>query len=290
MSIKLIASDLDGTIIDENNFISPNNITAINDINNQNINFAICTGKSYSISKSLCSKFDAQYGIFGNGSHIVDLKTGKSIYKNVLSIEQIENCINIAKKYNLHIHAYSDKEIITPKLKYMDLRNYKLNFFSNSKFLITDNILECIKQNNLSIFQIVISSDFSLDNIKDKLLHNNNLSITIISKFGKYKDMIIDKEYEYLSISSKNTDKNQALDFLKNYLGLKNDEVMAVGDNLNDFSMIKHSGIGVAVANAYDEIKNVATYTTKNNVSQGAFAEAVYKFIDFNDNNIKFNL
>ena len=271
MSIKLIASDLDGTIIDENNFISPNNITAINDINNQNINFAICTGKSYSISKSLCSKFDAQYGIFGNGSHIVDLKTGKSIYKNVLSIEQIENCINIAKKYNLHIHAYSDKEIITPKLKYMDLRNYKLNFFSNSKFLITDNILECIKQNN-------------------KLLHNNNLSITIISKFGKYKDMIIDKEYEYLSISSKNTDKNQALDFLKNYLGLKNDEVMAVGDNLNDFSMIKHSGIGVAVANAYDEIKNVATYTTKNNVSQGAFAEAVYKFIDFNDNNIKFNL
>ena len=290
MSIKLIASDLDGTIIDENNFISPNNINAINDINKKNISFAVCTGKSYSIGKSLCSKFDAQYVIFGNGSHIVDLKTGKSIYKNTLSIDQIKSCIETANKYNLHVHAYSDNEVITTGLKYMDLRNYKLNLFSSSKFLITDDILECIKQNNLSIFQIVISSDVHLNHIKSELSFYNDFSITTISKFGKYKDLIIGKEYEYLSISSKDTDKNKALDFLKRYLGLQNNEVMAVGDNLNDFSMIKHSGIGVAVANAYDEVKKVATYTTEHNVSQGAFAEAVYKFIDFNNNNININL
>ena len=54
-------------------------------------------------------------------------------------------------------------------------------------------------------------------------------------KFGKYKDMIINKEYEYLSIAPQNTNKEEALSFLKKYLHLSNDEVMAVGDNLNDF-------------------------------------------------------
>ena len=56
---------------------------------------------------------------------------------------------------------------------------------------------------------------------------------------------------------------------------------MAIGDNLNDLDMVKNSGVGVAVANAYDELKQVAKYTTNNTVENGGFAEAVYKFIEF---------
>ena len=56
---------------------------------------------------------------------------------------------------------------------------------------------------------------------------------------------------------------------------------MAIGDNLNDLEMVKSFGIGVAVANAYDEIKDVANYTTINSVENGGFAEAVYKFVAF---------
>ena len=54
---------------------------------------------------------------------------------------------------------------------------------------------------------------------------------------------------------------------------------MAIGDNVNDLEMVKESGIGVAVNGAYDELKNVARYVTKASVSDGAFAEAVEKFI-----------
>lgn len=286
MAIKLIASDLDGTIIDEHNFISPSNLNAIKDINNKKINFAVCTGKSYSIGKSLCNNFNATYGIFGNGSHIVDLTTGHSIYKHAISLDQLKICLDIANKYNLHVHAYTDKEIITTHLKYMDLRNYKLNPTTGSKFLITDNIYNCIVDNNLEILQFVISSDNHLNIVKSELENASDLSITTISKFGKYKDMIIDKEYEYLSIAPQNTNKDKALNFLKKYLNLSNNEVMAVGDNLNDLEMLKNSGIGIAVANAYNEVKEVASYTTQNDVSHGGFAEAVYKFIDFNDTNI----
>ena len=283
MSIKLIASDIDGTIVDENNFISPENINAINDINNKHISFAVCTGKSYAISKALCSKFNASYGIFGNGSHVVDLKTGKSIYKHALSLDEIKTCIEFAKRHNLHMHAYTDNEIITPELKYMDLRNYKLNLGKGVKFLIADDLYECIVQNHLEILQIAISSDNSLKPFKHELEENNNFTITTFSKFGEYKDLIIDKEYEYISIAPKDTNKDSALRFLKQYLGLDNSEVMAIGDNLNDKEMLQNSGVSVAIANAYDEVKKIASYTTKNNVSQGGFAEGVYRFINFDD-------
>ena len=81
MSIKLVASDLDGTIVSENSYISKSNLEAIEKMNKKNINLAICTGKSYSISTNLCNKCMATYGIFSNGSKIYNLQTGKQIYR-----------------------------------------------------------------------------------------------------------------------------------------------------------------------------------------------------------------
>ena len=82
MSIKLIASDLDGTIIDRDNFIAPENFQAIDKIHNRNIYFTICTGKSYSVAKNLCDKFHADFGIFGNGTQDIDLKNEKELIRN----------------------------------------------------------------------------------------------------------------------------------------------------------------------------------------------------------------
>lgn len=283
--IKLVASDLDGTIIDKNNSIYENNFKAINDINNKNINFVICTGKTYPIIKGICSKFNATYGIFGNGNQIVNLKTGEEIYKRLLSKEDAISCIDIAKKHSLHVHIYTDNTIITEKLLYMDLRNYKLkekNYYNtNLEFVLVDNIKEYIEKNNIDICKLIISSTNDLSNIKTEILNSLDLSVTTIKKIGEYKDTVINKEYQYLDITPKNISKSAALDVLGKYLNVDRSEVMAIGDNLNDLDMVKNSGIGVAVANAYDELKSVAKYTTVNPVEKGGFAEAVYKYIEF---------
>ena len=104
--IKLVASDLDGTIIDKAGSIYENNFKAINDLNQKNIDFVICTGKTYPIVKGMCSKFNASYGIFGNGNEIINLKTGEEIYKQLLTSEQISSCISIAKEIGV---TYIDK-------------------------------------------------------------------------------------------------------------------------------------------------------------------------------------
>lgn len=279
MAIKLVASDLDGTIITDNEYIHESNLEAINMMNDKKINFAICTGKSYSVSKNLCNKCNADYGIFNNGSQIYNLKTGDKIYSNILLYDDIKKCFNIAKQHNLHVHAYSDNCLITEKLEYLDLRNFKLQKLPGFTFVVVQNVLDYISKNNLPIQQFVISSLNSLTDIKNEILDNVKISISHISKFGKYKDKLLNKEYEYLSIIPYNTSKSAAVSFLSQYLSINKEDTIAIGDNLNDIDMIKNSGIGIAVANAYNEVKDIADYTTHNSASEGGFAEALYKFL-----------
>ena len=282
--IKLIASDLDGTMFEKGNVIPETNLKAINDINNSNINFTICTGKTYSLFKNICQDIGTGYGIFGNGNQIINLKTGEEIYRKLLKNEDVLFCINTAKKLNLHVHLYTNKEVITEKLLYMDLRNFELT--KNDKnidleFKIVTDIQEYIEKEKPEILKLVISAEKDLASLKNEFAKNKNLQVNLIRKVDKYRDEIIGKEYEYLDIMPAGINKEQALEVLENYLKIDKSEVLAIGDNLNDLEMIKDSGVGIAVANAYDEVKEVANYTTTTTAQNGGFAEAVYKFIEF---------
>ncbi len=278
MKVKLVASDLDGTIIDKNNNISAKNFDAIKKIHKKKIDFAICT-----VSKKICDKFTATYGIFGNGTQIINLKTGQELLRRTLEKKDLLFIVTFAKRYNYHIHLYTETEIISEKLEYMDLRNYKLrnqNSTDGLKFKIIPDILEFIEKTDIEVFSAVISSSESnLTYFKSLLNINSNIETTFINKRGKYRDKIINKDYEYLNIAPNNINKNEALNFLSKHLNISKENMLAIGDNINDLEMVKNTGIGVAVNSAYDDLKKVAKYVTKTSVSDGAFAEAIDKFI-----------
>lgn len=276
--IRLIASDLDGTILKDDYTIPEDNLKAIDSLKRNNIPFVVCTGKTYSVSKNICKNLHANFGIFGNGNQIINLATGEEIERRILSLDEIKTCISIVNKYNLHIHAYTEDTIITEKLMYMDLRSSIL-FSDTIKFEIVDSVLDYIEKNNPIILKLVISSSSNLDNIKEELEKITNLSIMHINKTGLYKDTIIDKEYEYLDISPFEVSKGSALNKLKKYLNLEKENILSIGDNINDITMFESSGIGVAVNNAYDEVKKVANFTTSSSAENGGFAEAIYKFV-----------
>ena len=278
--IKLIASDLDGTIIDSKHLIPENNVKAINDLQKANIPFVVCTGKTYSISKDICKNLHASFGIFGNGCQIIDLTTGEEIARKTLTLDEIKICFSIIKKYHLHVHAYTENGIVTTNLEYMDLRN-SLLFPDKIKFEIVDSVLDYIRKQNSTVFKLIFSSPSNLSDVKEELKLATNLTITHITKTGKYKDKIIDKEYEYLDISPLNVTKGKALELLSQYLELNKSDILSIGDNINDIDMFRASGIGAAVNNAYEEVKQVANYVTTNSAENAGFAEAIYKFVPF---------
>ena len=126
--IKLIASDLDGTLMGESNFIPQDNIQAINDMQKKKIPLAICTGKTYAISKEICQNLHADFGIFGNGSQIIDLKTGKEITKSTLSICDLAPCFDTIKKYNLHVHVYTESRYYHIKTSIYGFKKFYIIF------------------------------------------------------------------------------------------------------------------------------------------------------------------
>lgn len=278
--IKLIASDLDGTIIDNKHSIPEDNLKAINDLQKAHIPFVVCTGKTYSISKDICKNLNASFGIFGNGSQIIDLITGEEILRRILTLDEVISCFSILEKYNLHVHAYTENGIVTTSLEYMDLRN-SLLFPNQINIEIVDSVLDYIKKQNITVFKLIFSSTYELSEIKKELESSTNLTITHICKKGIYKDKIIDKEYEYLDISPLNVTKGSALKILSKYLELNKEDILSVGDNINDIDMFHASGIGAAVNNAYEEVKQVANYVTNNSAETAGFAEAIYKFVSF---------
>ena len=278
--IKLIASDLDGTIIDSKSSICENNLKAIDDIQKTTIPFVVCTGKTYAITKDVCKTLHARYGIFGNGSQIIDLSNGEEISTKTLTIDEIKSCFAVIQKHNLHVHAYTDKSIVTTNPLYMDLRNSIL-FPNKIEFQIVDSVLDYIEKESTVVFKLIISSPTQLTEIKNSLEKDTNLKVTHIFKKGKYKDKIIDKEYEYLDVAPYNVTKGNALQILMKHLNIEKQDILSIGDNLNDIDMLQSSGIGAAIGSSSDEVKSVASYVTLNSVENGGFAEAIYKFIPF---------
>lgn len=276
--IKLVSSDIDSTLIDNVHPICERNIQAISYLKEKHVTFALCTGKSYAISKDFCKKIGADFGIFGNGSHCVDLTTNKDIFKRTLSINSLIKCLELAKEYGMHVHANTDTGIISEKLEYLDLRN-SLLFSGKIEIKEVSDIYNTLVTGNAQILQLVLSSVEDLSEFKSKLQQVEGISITHIRKKGKYRDNIIDKDYEYLDISTSNVSKGNSVNALSNYLGIPQKQILAIGDNINDISMFNVANIGVAVNNSYDEVKAAADFVTENSAGDGGFAEAIYKFI-----------
>ena len=130
-----------------------------------------------------------------------------------------------------------------------------------------------------SILKLVISAEKELKDIKNEIEKNEDLTAIQIRKYNEYKDKFINQQYEYLDIVPKHVTKYDAIQQLAQYLNIKCEEVLAIGDNINDIEMIKHAGIGVAIGGSYQEVEDAASYVTKNTVKNGGFAEAVDRFI-----------
>lgn len=278
--IKLIASDLDGTIINDFNSIPEDNIKATKLLKDKHIPLVICTGKTYALCSDFCKTLQADFGIFGNGNQIIDLSNSMEIARNILSFLDIQSCFLVSNKYNLHVHIYTEDSIVTPCPLYMDLRNSTL-LPDTLKLNVVSSVFDYINNEKCSVFKLIISSTSSLAMVKEELEKNTSLNITHILKTGIYRDNIIDKEYEYLDISPAKCSKGHALTTLSKYLNLNTQDILSIGDNLNDIDMFNVSNFSVAVNNAHDLVKKSANYITHNSASDGGFAEAIYKFIPF---------
>lgn len=290
--IKLVACDLDGTLFNSNMSVSKANIEAVKNAQNSGIEFLIATGRAPRESRSILKDAGLHTGFINlNGALVFD-KEGNLIIKHKIPTDKALQLVKLLHQENFYF------EIVTKDQVYSEDLNQRI---SNVAHLMVDlNPLLDFKQavaisaGNKTIMDMKQVNSF-IDLLQDPKIEV--MKIIAFDARGHEAFDIIKQEVRQLgdlvvtSSSSSNIEINakQAqkgialLDYAK-IKNIKQDEIAAIGDNLNDKSMILAAGVGVAMGNAIPAIKKIAQVITKSNNDDGV-AYILNKFVKENEQN-----
>ncbi len=264
MKYKLIAIDLDGTFLNENNNISKANIDAIKKVVNQGIKVVIATGRDKKGIMPFLDFLDFNnHFILYNGSMIYDSEIDDYTESHYLAFTEAEKIFNFGVSLNTNVVVWADEKHYTNSRESEIIRYYeKLN---NEDFIEINSLKE-IK--NLKIQRVLYSekAERMLEIFKELENHDFEESRFELS-FA-----------EAIEFYNKNCSKGKSVLKYAQLHGIKPEEIIAIGDSMNDLSMIKAAGLGVAMGNASDLVKSEADFVTKSNSEDGV-AYVIEKFV-----------
>ncbi|MGO5078343.1 Cof-type HAD-IIB family hydrolase [Oscillospiraceae bacterium LCP25S3_E3] len=263
MNFKLLATDLDGTLLNDNKEISFINYEALEYAVNKGIILVPCTGRAV----NGITKYDrlaqlSTYAIAYNGAMIINLKNNEIIYHCPLDKKDVFYIVNRGIQYNTNICIWSNNKLYCNVINDYTMSYSKISGIAPEKF------------NSLADFESKI--------ITKVLWHDSEESI---AKYLKEMSNTVSESVccctpkpWFLEFFNSQTSKALALDKLNAALNIKQSEVIAFGDELNDVSLIKYAGTGVAMANARKEVKLCADIITSSNNDDGV-AQIIHKLI-----------
>lgn len=287
---KLIAIDMDGTLLNSYGEVSSRNKEAIKKACDKNALVVLTSGRMPKAIIPVASKINAnKYIISGNGAAIHDVKNDKTIYKNYMSKEKVLEIIDICDKNSMYYSIYTNNVILAKSLNYNVLyynsENKKNSEDKKIKFNIVSDIRGYVEKYNGDDFLKITICDSdkmvfnSIINKLKKLRDIYVLEVTHMSKkIIKHGTEEIEISYFYTEISNNNVNKWTAIEKLIEILNISKEEVMAIGDNVNDKEMIENAGIGIVMGNASPYMKELAGEVVASNNEDGV-AEAIEKYI-----------
>lgn len=272
MTVKLIALDLDGTTLNNDGVISEGNRRALRKAAEKGVKIVVATGRPRTALPKDVFEIDAiRYVLTSNGARITDLKENKTIYENCLSPLATEKSVELLKKYDYILECFVNGVAYIEKDYYEQVKRSGESFRSVSYILNTRNPVENIHQYILDNKGHIENINVNFEDLSEKPAMREKLltipEATITSSFD-----------HNLEIGGATTSKAEALKCLGDILGVKQEEMMAVGDSPNDIAMLKVAGFPAAVGNAKDEVKAVAKYVARTNHQDGV-ADAVEHFV-----------
>ena len=264
---KLVAIDMDGTLLKEDKTISERTKNAIQSAKDKGVTVVLATGRPiegvsrYLEELGMYSEND--YVLSYNGALIQKTKSKEAVAKVALKGEDLHYLRRLSNELGVNIHAFSEKEgLITPKIsKYTEVEA------DINKIEIHEVDIDNIADDEVMIKIMMIDEPEILEVAMEKLPKE---------VYEKYT--VVRSAPFFLEFLNKKVNKGVGVELLAKHLGLNKEEVMTFGDAGNDLHMIEYAGLGVAMENAFDEVKEAADYITDSNENDGV-AKAIEKFI-----------
>lgn len=286
---KLIAIDLDGTLLNSYGEISLKNREAIKYALEKNVKVILASGRDPQTMKKISLELGINdFLIAGNGASIYDIRLEKNILENFIEKEKALKIIKICKENSIFFNVYTDAGIITESLNYnVKVFNNENNYKPNDKrtnIEIVKDIYDYIENNEMNILKIIICDESKIifSNIIEKLKNIKGVEVLEIEHMSKKIIKTGTQEYKieyfYTEVTNKNANKWEAIEYLSKQLDIEKEEIICIGDNMNDLKMVKNSGVGIVMKNSALEKQNIADYVTEDNNSDGV-GNAIYKYI-----------
>lgn len=251
MNYKVISTDFDGTLLTSNKQITDKNRKILLEYKNKEYIIVGITARNLSSVNNICDINMFNYLILNNGSYIYNVQN-----RNGIEVS------NIDKKVLLKITDYLKN--IVEQIDFCSLNKYyiyKKSNIENKDYLVKINSIDEIKE-TIARVNVFLKNNQDI-NIHKKFIENKFDSINI------FEMMDTDNNKRWLSINAKETNKFKALEKLCLTLNVKIDEVIFFGDSVNDLPIISKVGLGVAMANAIEKVKEQAKEITLSNDEDG---------------------
>lgn len=267
MKYKLLVLDLDGTLTNTRKEVTEHTRTTLIKAQEQGLKIVLASGRpTYGIAPLAnllqLDKYEG-YVLSYNGGEIIDWKTGELLYKNLLDPEVLPYLYQCANDNHFAIVTYDGEYVLTeyPDDEYV-LKEALLNVMKIKK---VNNFLKAVQH---PIAKCLIVGEPTRLAVLEKEMYNH-----LHDRMGVFRS-----EPYFLELVPKGIDKAQSLAVLLKEIGMTKNEMIAVGDGFNDLSMIKYAGLGVAMSNAQEVVKENADFITLSNEEDGV-AHVVEKFI-----------
>ncbi len=259
--IKLIATDMDGSLLDKNSCLPPEFFNVLEKIQKKGIRFIVASGRSYD---TLYDQFDHKQDqldyISDNGTRITE--NGEITYKSILKPSHIANIIRICEKIEgIYVILCGINAAYVKGSKGWFLNNIN-RYYSNS--IITNDLYTV----NDEIFKV---------GIYDTLGGLNNSHKHLYSKFSNELTVVLSGK-EWVDVMNKNANKGNALEIIQKKYKISKEETMAFGDYYNDIEMLGKARYSFVMENANPDMKKYGNYIAKSNNKYGV-TEAIKKYI-----------
>lgn len=284
---KLITIDIDGTLLNSYGEVTEKNKQAIKKaIEEKNIEVVLTSGRMPEAIMPIAKEVNAtNYLISGNGAAIYDINKNKIIYNNYMSKKKTLEIVDICEKNSMFYNIYTNNFILTKSL------NYNILFYHNEnkknpedkriKINVIDDMYDYIKKyQGDDILKITIcdSNELIFRSIMNKLKTIRDIDVLEVAhmsrKIIKHGTEEIEISYFYTEITNQNVNKWSAIEKLIEKLKIKKEEVLAIGDNINDKEMIENAGMGIVTGNSSPEMKKIADEVVASNDESGV-AQAI---------------
>jgi len=261
--IKLWISDIDGTLLNYDGSITKEMTEIIQRINSSDTKFVLATGRMFMGADFQAKRFNLKTPVVCYQGAVVRTKD-EILWQSLVDNTLAREVIDYLRKKQIHTHIYNDDilYIEDDNKRIMDL--YCNGRGTTYKVL---NSFNDINLTNVAKILAVIEDKALMEEVKEELKE-------------KYKGTfaIVQSSTAYLEITNINASKGNALNFLKKYWNLSDDEVFASGDQDNDIDMIKNAGLSACVGNNSPELKKAAKFYCKS-VNSNELVELVKRYI-----------